>query len=93
MREEGHSTGSLFLAFILGGIIGAGIALLTAPRSGEETRKKIKEFSDELLEKAKETLESGKEFVTDKKSAIKSALEAAKEAYEKELERLSKEHK
>jgi gas vesicle protein len=93
MREEGHSTGSLFLAFILGGIIGAGIALLTAPRSGEETRKKIKEFSDELLEKARQTLESGKEFVTDKKSAIKSALEAAKEAYEKELERLSKEHK
>jgi len=93
MREEGHSTGSLFLAFILGGIIGAGIALLTAPRSGEETRKKIKEFSDELFEKARQTLESGKEFVTDKKSAIKSALEAAKEAYEKELERLSKEHK
>jgi len=57
MREEGHSTGSLLLTFILGGIIGAGIALLTAPKSGEETRKKIKEFSNELLEKAKQTLE------------------------------------
>ena len=47
MREEecGYSTGSVFLSFLLGGLVGAGFALLLAPQSGRETRQKIKELS------------------------------------------------
>ena len=35
-----HRTDSL-LAFLLGAAVGAGVALLLAPQSGEETRKEI----------------------------------------------------
>lgn len=101
-EERGCSvTGHVVLAFVLGGIVGAGIALLTAPRSGRETREKIKEFTDETTKKASEyagqvkdkfssAVEHGKEFVTEKKSLISSAIDAGKEAYGKEKEKHSK---
>ena len=39
--EYSHSsnTGSTFTAFLIGGLIGGAIALLYAPRSGQETRE------------------------------------------------------
>lgn len=99
--DRGYSAGSVVLAFVLGGLVGAGIALLTAPQSGRETREKIKELSDETRKKAAEyagqvkdkfshAVESGKHFVDEKKSLISTAIDAGKEAYEKEKEKLSK---
>ena len=40
--------------FLLGGAIGAGLALLFAPQKGSETRRQLKEKCDELFEKLKE---------------------------------------
>ncbi|MEW6570019.1 MAG: YtxH domain-containing protein [Nitrospirota bacterium] len=103
MREEGgYSTGSILLSFLLGGLVGAGIALLLAPQSGIETRRRIREFTDDVREKAKDYagdvkekitagVHKGKDFVSEKKTIITTAIEAGKEAYEKEKERLSKE--
>ena len=91
MGNGNNNTGTVLLALVLGGVVGAVAGVLLAPRSGTETREKIKEFADELLEKTGSTLEGGKEFVVDKKTAINSAIKAGKEAYDKELERLSKE--
>ncbi len=83
--------------------MGAGIALLLAPKSGRETRVKMRELADDVREKAEEyveqtkakvtsAIEKGKGFVQDQKSIITTAVEAGKEAYEKEKERLAKEH-
>lgn len=103
MREEhGFSTGSLLMSFMLGGIVGAGFALLFAPKSGSETRQRIKEFTDEVKDKAQNYVEDvkgkvtsgidkGKGFYEDKKSMISTAFEAGKDAYTKEKERMSKE--
>jgi gas vesicle protein len=101
MREEcGYGTGGILLSFLLGGLVGAGFALLLAPQSGRETRQKIKDLTDDVKEKAmgyagdvKEkvtsTMDKGKEMYEEKKSIITSAIDAGKEAYEKEKERLS----
>ncbi|MCX8062437.1 MAG: YtxH domain-containing protein [Anaerolineales bacterium] len=52
---------SAFLAgFIFGGLIGAAIALLYAPQSGEETRTIIREKSIELKDKAVESAEEAR---------------------------------
>jgi gas vesicle protein len=103
VREEGgYSMGSIFLSFMLGGLVGAGFALLLAPQSGRETRQKIKEISGDVKEKAMGyagdvkdkitgSIDKGKEFYEEKKSVISTAIEAGKEAYDKEKERLSKE--
>ena len=62
--ERGFSAGSVILAFVLGGIVGAGVALLTAPQSGRETREKIKELAGEARGKAEEVIEQVKGKVT-----------------------------
>lgn len=103
MREEcGYSMGGVVLSFLLGGIVGAGFALLLAPQSGSETRQKIRDLSEDVKEKAMDYvgdvktkvtggIDKGKEIYDDKKTMISSAIEAGKEAYEREKERLSKE--
>jgi len=102
MKDEGYSSGSMLLSFLLGGIVGAGLALLLAPQSGEETRKKIRDLAEDVKDKAagyadktKDKITSyvgdGKEYYEQKKSLVKSAIDAGKEAYDKEKERLSRE--
>ena len=100
-EESGRSTGSIILAFFIGGLVGAGVALLIAPQSGKETRQKIKELADDAKEKATQYAEEvkskvtsavgkGKELVEEKKSLITTAVEAGKGAYVKEKEKLGK---
>ena len=101
-NEEGrYSAGSLILGFFIGGLVGAGVALLLAPQPGAETRQKIKELADEAKEKAAKyaeevkskvtsTVEKGKGLVEEKKSLVTTAVEAGKEAYQKEKEKLAK---
>lgn len=102
MKDEGYSSGSLFLSFLLGGVVGAGLAFLLAPQSGRETREKIREMADDVKDKTASYVDDarkkvtsfvdeGKGYYEEKKSLVKSAVEAGKEAYEKEKERLSKE--
>jgi len=102
MKEEcGCGQGSLLFSFLLGGIVGAGIALLLAPKSGRETRQQISEFADEAKDKTKDYVETvkdkitdgidkGKDFYDEKKSILTSALEAGKDAYLKEKEKFLK---
>jgi len=100
-EEGGYGGGPLIFSFFLGGLIGAGIALLLAPKPGSETREKIKEFAGEARGKAEEVLdqvkgkvtsavEKGKELYEEKKSIVATAIEAGKEAYGKEKEKVAK---
>ena len=50
-RESGGGVGS----FLLGAIVGAGIALLFAPKSGEETQEELKQHAGRLRVLAEET--------------------------------------
>lgn len=46
---KNNATG-MILSFTIGGLLGAGIALLFAPHSGEKTRRKIMEAIDDAKE-------------------------------------------
>ena len=100
--ENGKNVGGILLAFLAGSVAGAVAALLLAPSSGAETRKKIKATSldakDKALEKvdsvkseAAHLVERGKEKVEGVKSQIQSAVEAGKEAYAKKRNKLTSE--
>lgn len=101
-HENHHHRGSAFLAFLAGGVIGAGIAMLYAPDSGNATRRKIKDSVDDAGDWAKDTYEDAKyrvsegkdkvkQIVTEKKDDLASAYEAGKEAFYRGKERLTKE--
>ena len=85
MEEKDYGTGSLVASFLLGGMVGAGIAILLAPQSGRETREKIKELAETVKEKIVSSVESAKDILEEKKSVISAAVEAGKEAYKKEV--------
>jgi len=85
MDKRGYDKGSLVASFLLGGIVGAGIAILLAPQSGRETREKIKELAETVKEKIVSSVESAKDILVEKKSVLQAAVEAGKEAYKKEV--------
>ncbi|MDA8388106.1 MAG: YtxH domain-containing protein [Nitrospiraceae bacterium] len=98
---SGRSGGKVFLAFTLGALVGAAAAVLFAPASGEETRKRIKDFTEDVTGKAggyvsdakkrvNDGLSRGKEAISDRKNMIKSAIEAGKDAYAKEKDRVER---
>jgi len=53
-QDSGYSAGSIRLTFFLGAIVGAGVALLVAPKTGEETRRKINELAEYSRERAED---------------------------------------
>lgn len=84
----------VMLSFVAGGAIGAGIALLYAPYSGAETRKKIKDGALDVVDGAKTRFDEGvgklKAVVAEKKEDLKAAIVAGKDAFNKGVERLEK---
>jgi gas vesicle protein len=79
-RDEG-SAGSIFLAFILGAMSGAALALLWAPATGEETRRFVAERAREGREKAADAARQGREFVDRQRDTVAQAIEKGREAY------------
>ncbi len=87
--DRGSNASGVILSFLLGGLTGAALAILFAPRSGRETR-------DMLGEKLREGAERGKEFrehVTTKGREIvddaAEYLNKQKESAERRRDRLS----
>jgi len=89
MEEKDYCAGSLLFSFLLGSLVGAGIALLVAPQAGRETREKIKEYAESAKEKAAESVQKIKSALEEKTSVLSAAVEAGKEAYKKEANKQS----
>lgn len=59
----------------LGAIIGAGVALLSAPESGKRTRRKIRRAAGDIRDTAGERLD---DLATDVKGRVDDAFKGAK---------------
>ncbi len=92
MSDNGGSKVAFFLA---GMGIGAILALLFAPKSGEETRKFIVDKAEEgrdyltsrgkeLRRQAEDIVEKGKDRLSREKERLAGALEAGRHAYQDE---------
>lgn len=79
----------ILLAFLAGGAIGAGVALLTAPTSGEETRKKMKGAFDEAKGRISEKAAELQQTFADRKEGLKAAYVAGKDAFLSTTERVA----
>jgi len=78
---------SVLVPFLVGGFLGAGIALLLAPKSGKDLRKDIKNMATDTRDKVIETVEKGKELYVEGTTAVKKVIEAGKGAYVSEIEK------
>jgi gas vesicle protein len=98
-RERGAGFVS---GFLLGGLVGAAVALLLTPRSGEETRDtlmdrgivlkvKAEEVASKAREEADDLIARGKTVLEDQRARLREAVEEGKEAAaEKKAELLAK---
>ena len=83
MANNGGSAGSVLVAFALGAIAGAAVALLYAPATGEDTRRKLAEKAREGREKAEELAREGREFFNRQRENVAAAVERGREAFDK----------
>ena len=81
-RDEGAGAGSILVAFILGAVSGAAVALLYAPASGRETREYLGERAGEARAKAEEAAAKGRDVLTQGRETLSTAIERGKEAYQ-----------
>jgi gas vesicle protein len=81
-RNNGAGAGSVMLAFLLGAVAGAAVALLYAPAAGKETRDILGEKAREARERAAEAAAKGREAVSRGRETLSHAVERGCEAYE-----------
>ena len=74
------------LVFLFGAAVGAGVALLLAPQSGEETRKQIADKTRRLGDELDHKLQGVKEEVKAHKGDLQKALVAGKDAFDRARE-------
>ena len=90
MSRDTNGGGSVMLAFVLGAVAGAAVALLFAPAAGEETReylgKRAREGRDRARDAARDAGEQGREFYQRQRENVTSAIERGREAFQQARE-------
>jgi len=81
------NSGSLLVAFVIGALTGAAVALLYAPATGDETREYLGQKAREGKAKAREAMDQGREYYRDQRENIVTAVERGREAFQKVRER------
>ncbi len=81
-RDDGAGAGSILLAFMLGAVAGAAVALLYAPAAGSETREFLGEKAREGRDRAAEAAAKSREYLNQGRETIATAIERGREAYQ-----------
>jgi len=92
MKEElgVNKVRTMLVPFLAGSLVGAGVALLLAPKSGRELRKDIRDIAVNTGDTITTTVEKGKKLYVESTAAVKNAIEAGKMAYTETREKLWK---
>jgi len=91
MRRHASTTAEV-VSFSAGALVGAGLALLYAPKTGHEMREKVSDVTDtamakmkgmaaEAQEKLNRNLQKGREYAEEKASSFSSTSEEVTEQF------------
>ena len=78
---------SVMIAFVVGALTGAAVALLFAPASGEETREYLGKKAREGKDKAREAMDQGREYYERQRENLVTAVDRGREAFQQARER------
>ena len=88
-RDDGAGAGSVLLAFLLGAVSGAAVALLYAPATGRETREYLgeraregRERAAEAAQKGRDVVDRGREAINQGRETLSTAIDRGREAYQ-----------
>jgi gas vesicle protein len=82
MSRDGAGAGGVVLAFLVGAVAGAAVALLYAPATGRETRELLGERAREGRDRAADAAAKGRDVLNRSRATVATALERGREAYE-----------
>ncbi len=96
--EHDSGTSSILLSFLLGGLTGAALALLYAPRSGRETREYLgerlregaergREIKDQAVARGREFVDEAGDYLERRKERLSAAVDAGRQAFREEREK------
>jgi len=81
-RDQAAGAGSILLAFLLGAVSGAAVALLYAPQTGRETRDYLGDKAEEARRRAADAAAKGREAINQGRETLNTAIERGREAYQ-----------
>ncbi len=88
MKEELKKKGiDMLVPFLVGGAVGAGVALLLAPKPGKEIRNDLKRFATTTKDRVTLAVDRGKVLYEEGRAAVASAVDAGKTAFVEEKEK------
>ena len=79
--ESGSGPG-VVIAFVAGALVGAAVALLLAPATGEETRECLGERAREGRKRASDAARQGRDVMSKQRDNLVEAFERGKRAYQ-----------
>ena len=82
MARDEAGAGSILLAFLLGAVSGAALALLYAPTTGREAREYLGSKADEARARAAEAAAKGRDALNQGRETLNSAIDRGREAYQ-----------
>ena len=89
MNEQGRSdmparSNAPLVGFVVGAAVGAGIALLLAPASGVETRRRIGETSRRLGSRVRNGVDQARDQLSGLKHDVEAAVASGRESFVRE---------
>ena len=84
--SKDSSGSSVMIAFVVGALTGAAVALLVAPASGEETREYLGKKVREGKDKAREAMDQGREYYQHQREQVVTAVDRGREAFQQARE-------
>jgi len=88
MKEELKKRGiDMLVPFLVGGAVGAGVALLLAPKPGKEIRNDLKRFATTTKDRVTLAVDRGKVLYEEGRAAVANAVDAGKTAFVEEKEK------
>ena len=78
---------SVMMAFVVGALAGAAVALLFAPASGEETREYLGKKAREGKDKAREAVDQRREYYDRQRDNLVTAVDRGRDAFQQARER------
>jgi len=80
--NSGAGAGTILLAFLVGAVAGAAVALLYAPATGRETREYLGDKAREGRERANQAAERSRDIINQGRETLTTAIDRGREAYQ-----------
>ncbi len=91
MKEEStNRKSSILMPALVGSAVGAGIALLVAPKSGKELRKDLKRFAEDTRDQVAEVIDEGRNLYEEGRDVVAKTVKAGREMYDEGTEKIGK---